>query len=101
MRGSQANDAYTVKGGRIVTTSNNNGGIIGGITNGMPLVFETVIKPTPSISRPQQTVNLQTQKQETIEIKGRHDACIVPRAAAAIEAAASIGVLDLLMERGL
>ena len=98
-RGSEANDAYTVSDGRIVTTTNNNGGVLGGITNGMPVVFSVVIKPTPSIAQPQQTVDLITLEPATIEIKGRHDACIVPRAAAAVEAAALIGVLDLLMER--
>lgn len=101
MRGSSANDAYRLKDGHIITTTNNNGGVIGGITTGMPLVFETVIKPTPSIAHPQQTVNLKTLEAETLEIKGRHDACIVPRAAAAVEAAAFVCVLDLLMERGL
>ncbi len=101
MRGSSANDAYKVKGNQISTQTNNNGGVLGGITTGMPLVFEAVIKPTPSISAPQQTINLVTLAAETIEIKGRHDACIVPRAAAAIEAAAYICVLDLFLERGI
>ncbi|MFA5675615.1 MAG: chorismate synthase [Christensenellales bacterium] len=101
MRGSRANDAYLVKEGRVVTATNNNGGVLGGITTGMPLVFETVIKPTASIARAQRTVNLKTLKSETLEIKGRHDSCIVPRAAAAVEAAAYICVLDLFMERSL
>lgn len=101
MRGSDANDAYAVRDGHIVTATNNNGGVLGGVTTGMPVVFEAVIKPTASISRPQQTVDLDTLETETIEIKGRHDACIVPRAAAAIEAAACVCVLDLLLaERG-
>ena len=101
MRGSEANDAYTLKDGRITAKTNNNGGILGGITNGMPVVFEAVIKPTPSISMPQDTVNLDTNEEETIVIKGRHDPCIVPRAVAVIEAAACICTLDLLMERGM
>lgn len=101
MRGSEANDAYTVNNGRIVTATNNNGGVLGGITNGMPLIFSVTIKPTPSIARLQQTVNLDTHEPAMIEIKGRHDACIVPRAAAVVEAAALIGVLDLILERGL
>lgn len=101
MRGSSANDAYKMEDGRIVTSTNNNGGVLGGITTGMPLVFETVIKPTASIAHAQQTVNLKTLEPETLEIKGRHDACIVPRAAAAVEAAAYICVLDLLLERSL
>jgi chorismate synthase len=101
MRGSEANDAYAVEDGKVVTETNHNGGVLGGITSGMPLVFETVIKPTSSISKPQQTVNLKTMEQETVVVKGRHDACIVPRAASVIEAAAYICMLDVMMERGL
>lgn len=101
MKGSEANDAYTLDGDRITAVTNNNGGILGGITNGMPIVFRAVIKPTASISLPQQTVNLATGKQETLRVKGRHDPCIVPRAVPVIEAAACICVLDMMMERGL
>ncbi len=101
LRGSEANDAYAVRNGRIVTETNHNGGVLGGITTGMPVVFEAVIKPTASISKPQQTVNLKTMEEETVTVKGRHDACIVPRAAAVIEAAAYICMLDLITERGL
>lgn len=101
LRGSEANDAYAMKDGRVVTQTNHNGGVLGGITNGMPVVFEAVIKPTASISKPQQTVNLETMEEETIVVKGRHDACIVPRAATVIEAAAYICMLDLMTERGL
>ncbi len=98
MRGSEANDAYAVKDGKVVTETNHNGGVLGGITNGMPVVFEAAIKPTASISKPQQTVNLKTLEQETVTVKGRHDACIVPRATAVIEAAAYVCMLDLVME---
>lgn len=98
MRGSEANDAYAVKDGKVVTETNHNGGVLGGITNGMPVVFEAAIKPTASISKPQQTVNLKTMEQETVAVKGRHDACIVPRAAAVIEAAAYVCMLDLVIE---
>ena len=101
LRGSEANDPYAVKDGQVVTETNHNGGVLGGITTGMPVVFEAVIKPTASISQPQQTVNLKTMEQETVVVKGRHDACIVPRAAAVIEAAACICMLDLITERGL
>jgi chorismate synthase len=82
LHGSEANDAYSVKDGKVVTETNHNGGVLGGITTGMPVVFEAAIKPTASISVPQQTVNLTTMEPETITVKGRHDACIVPRAAA-------------------
>lgn len=101
MLGSKANDEYIKDGEQIRTTTNNNGGILGGISNGMPIVFQTIIKPTPSISKPQKTVNLNTKESEMIEINGRHDPCIVPRAVAVVEAAACICILDLLMERGL
>ncbi len=101
LNGSEVNDAYMVKDGKIVTQTNHNGGVLGGITTGMPVVFQAVIKPTASISMPQQTVNLNTLEPETIAVKGRHDACIVPRAAAAVEAAACIALLDLMLERNM
>ncbi len=94
MTGAEANDSYTVEEGRIRTVTNHNGGILGGITNGMPITFETVIKPTPSISRPQQSVDLVTKQRETLTIVGRHDPCIVPRAVPVLEAAAAIAVYD-------
>ncbi len=96
MRGSEANDEYIIKDGKLAASTNNNGGILGGITNGMPVVFEVVIKPTPSISKPQRTVNLKTMEPETIEIKGRHDPCIVPRAVPVVEAAALLAILDIM-----
>jgi chorismate synthase len=101
MRGSETNDAYALKEGKITALSNNNGGILGGITNGMPIVFAAAMKPTPSISKPQETVNLDTMEPETIEIRGRHDPCIVPRAVPVIEAAACIAILDRMMGRGI
>lgn len=101
LTGTQANDPYTVEDGRIRTATNHNGGILGGITSGMPVVFSTVIKPTPSISRPQQTVNLETMQPETLEIVGRHDPCIVPRAIPVLEAAAMIAIYDAWKEAGI
>ncbi len=95
--GGLANDCYTAENGVIKTTTNNCGGILGGITNGMPLVFNATFKPTPSISKPQQSVNLKTMKEVTIEIKGRHDPCIVPRAVPVVEAAAAIAIYDLIL----
>lgn len=97
MRGSAANDPYCVKDGEIAVKTNNNGGVLGGITTGAPIIFRAAIKPTPSISQPQQSVNLQTMEEETLVIKGRHDPCIVPRAVPVVEAAAALGILDLMM----
>lgn len=94
MFGSQNNDPFIVSNGVIQTATNNAGGFLGGITNGMPLVFRVAFKPTPSISLPQQTVNLVTLQQETISIKGRHDPCIVPRAVPVVEAAAAFALYD-------
>ena len=95
--GSENNDNFSVKDGRVVTVTNNHGGILGGITSGMPIVFRTAVKPTPSISVPQTSVNLKTMKEEELVVHGRHDPCIVPRAAAAIEAVTAITVLDLVL----
>ena len=97
MRGSQCNDAYTVENGVIRTLTNNAGGILGGITNGMPVIFRCAIKPTPSISQPQQSVSLSQGEITPLEIKGRHDPCIVPRAVPVVEAAAAIAIYDLIL----
>ena len=97
MRGSQNNDPYTVQHGKIVTTSNYAGGILGGITTGMPLVFQVAIKPTPSIGLPQKTVSMGRMTSEILEITGRHDPCIVPRAVPVIEAAAAIAIYDAIL----
>ena len=97
MQGSQCNDAYTIENGRIRTITNNAGGIQGGITNAMPVIFRCAIKPTPSISRPQQSISLSANEMTTLEIKGRHDPCIVPRAVPVVEAAAAIAIYDLIL----
>lgn len=94
--GSENNDAFEYKEGKVVTKTNNCGGILGGISNGMPIIFRAAIKPTPSISKQQETVNLKTKENTTLSVKGRHDPCIVPRAVPVIEAAAAIAIFDLL-----
>lgn len=99
LRGSENNDAYTVKDGKIITESNNCGGILGGITNGMPLVFRAAFKPTPSIAMEQRSVNMETMEQVSLRVGGRHDPCIVPRAVPCVEAAAAIAVYDALLQR--
>lgn len=94
--GSQNNDAFTVKDGNIVTTTNNAGGITGGITTGMPVVFRVAMKPTPSIGKEQDSVSLSEQTDKKLTIHGRHDPCIVQRAVPVIEAVAAISILDIL-----
>ena len=97
LRGSQNNDPYTIdENGKIVTTSNNNGGILGGITSGMPILFRVAVKPTSSIGKEQQSVNLNTMQPEKLVVHGRHDPCIVPRAVPVIEAVTAITMLDIL-----
>lgn len=98
LRGSMYNDAFTLENGVIRTQTNNCGGILGGITNGMPLLFTAAIKPTPSITKPQQSVSLSRMEVTTLQIKGRHDPCIVPRAVPVIEAAAAIAIYDAFLE---
>ena len=96
-KGSQINDPFTVEDGQIKTTTNHCGGILGGITNGMAILFRVSIKPTPSIGKLQQSVNLATMEEVSLEIKGRHDPCIVPRAVPVVEAAAAIAIYDLIL----
>jgi chorismate synthase len=96
MRGSQSNDPFRYENGKVVTETNNMGGILGGITNGMPIIFKAVVKPTPSISQKQKTVNLQKKENAELEVRGRHDPCIVPRAVPVIEAVTAIAILNLI-----
>ena len=99
MRGSEANDPFRLEAGAVATTTNNNGGVNGGITNGMPLRFRCAVKPTPSIGREQQTVNLATGQEETIRVSGRHDPCIAHRARAVVDAVTALVICDLLALR--
>ena len=100
MRGSEHNDAFVPGDGQVRTLCNHHGGVIGGITSGMPLRFRTAFKPSASIAKPQQTIDLTSGKQATLVIKGRHDPCIVPRALPVVEGAAAIAILDAMMELG-
>ncbi len=95
--GSYTNDPFAIVNDRIITETNHCGGILGGITTGMPVLFRVAVKPTPSISKRQQSVNLKTMEEVTIQIKGRHDPCIVPRAVPVVEAAAAIAIYDLIL----
>ena len=98
LRGSQNNDPYTIKNGNVTTLTNNAGGILGGISTGMPVVFRVAIKPTPSIAKEQQSVSLKNIGNQMLSIHGRHDPCIVPRAVPVIEAAAAIAIFDICLK---
>lgn len=99
MRGSQANDALRVENGRVVTRTNHAGGINGGISNGMPILFDVVFRPTPSIGKEQETVDLETMKNTTLCIKGRHDPCVVLRARPVVEATAALTMMGLMQRQ--
>ena len=99
-KGSEANDPMAYENGQPVVTTNHNGGILGGISNGAPVIFKLAIKPTPSIGKEQHTVNLSTKENTLLSVKGRHDPCIVPRAIPVIENAAALVVLDEMLVNG-
>lgn len=101
MRGSEHNDPYFMQDGAVRTRTNHAGGILGGLTTAMPVIFRVAVKPTPSIARPQASVSLQRGEDAVLEIHGRHDPCIVPRAVPCVEAAAAIAILDALLEENL
>lgn len=100
-KGSENNDPFIMKDGRIVTETNNAGGILGGISSGMPLILRVAVKPTPSIAKSQTTVNIKDMENADLAVKGRHDACIVPRAVVVVEAMMAITLCDLAMRAGL
>lgn len=100
MRGSEHNDPFIVNGGRVATATNHAGGILGGITSGMPVTFRIAVKPTASIPKPQRSVDLATMTPTEIVVTGRHDPCIVPRAVPVVENAAAMAVLDLMLVGG-
>lgn len=101
MCGSEHNDPYFMQDGAVRTRTNHAGGILGGLTTAMPVIFRVAVKPTPSIARPQESVSLQRGEDAVLEIHGRHDPCIVPRAVPCVEAAAAIAILDALLEENL
>lgn len=99
MRGSECNDPFVLDSqGNVRTEGNNHGGILGGISSGMPIVFRTAIKPTPSIAKAQRSVDTENKCQTELSITGRHDPCIVPRALPCVEAAAAVAIYDLILE---
>jgi chorismate synthase len=99
LRGSENNDAFYMKGNTVQTRSNRHGGILGGISSGMPVLFRVAFKPTPSIAKPQNSVSLSRLEDTELVIEGRHDPCIVPRAVPCVEAAAAVALYDLILER--
>ena len=99
LRGSAANDPFVIDGGRVVTETNNSGGINGGITNGMPIILRTVIRPTPTISREQKSVDMQKMENTTLEARGRHDPCIVHRARIVQDCVMALALYDLIAVR--
>ena len=101
MLGSEHNDAFILEGSQIKTETNNAGGILGGISNGMPITCRIAVKPTASIPKQQKTVNLESMKSTEISIEGRHDPIIVPRAVPVVEATLAIVLVDLAIQRGL
>jgi chorismate synthase len=101
MKGSENNDPYAIRDGKVVTLTNNAGGVLGGLSNGMPIVIRATIKPTPSIAKKQKTINLAELKEATLQVKGRHDPCIVPKAVPAIESMVAIVLADHMIRAGI
>lgn len=99
MRGSEANDGFRAENGKIITTTNHNGGINGGITNGMPVVFRCAVKPTPSIFLQQESVDLETHQNATLSLKGRHDPAVIHRARVVVDSVTALVLCDLLAGR--
>ena len=100
LRGSENNDPYAVRDGKISMESNHAGGILGGISTGLPLLFRAAFKPTPSIAKAQRSVDLATMTETELRVTGRHDPCVVPRALPVVEAAAALALLDRMLEEG-
>ncbi len=101
LKGSENNDPYILVDGEVKTTTNNSGGILGGMSSGMPIVLRIAIKPTPSIDKAQKTVDLLEMKDTKIQVKGRHDACIVPKAVPVVESAVALVLIDQMLRAGL
>ncbi len=100
MRGSEHNDPFVVRDGRVATATNHAGGVLGGITTGMPVTFRVVVKPTASIAKPQRSVDVDALTETEVVVSGRHDPCIVPRAVPVVENTAAMAVLDLMFQGG-
>jgi len=101
IRGSENNDQYMMKDGRVATLGNNSGGVLGGMSTGMPLLVRVAFKPPSSIAKEQKTVNLSEMKDSALSVKGRHDPCVVPKAVPVVQAMVSIGLADLMIRGGM
>ncbi len=101
LKGSESNDAYQIVGDKVVTPTNMAGGILGGISSGMPIVVRVAVKPTPSIAKDQKTVNIAKMKKATLRVKGRHDPCVVPKAVPVVESAVAIVLADHMIRAGI
>jgi len=99
LRGSEANDPFVLRNGKVLTETNNHGGVLGGITTGMPIVARVAFKPTPSIYLPQRTVDLERMEEVTLRLRGRFDSCIVPKALPVVEGAVAFVIADHLLRR--
>ena len=100
-RGSENNDAYYMDGGKVSTTSNNSGGILGGLSNGMPIVIRAAFKPAASIAKDQETLDISTGQLTNLKVPGRHDPCVVPRAPPVVECVVSLVIADHAIRAGL
>jgi chorismate synthase len=100
LKGSESNDAYKMKNGKVTMETNNMGGVLGGLSNGMPIQMRVAVKPTPSIGAKQKTVDLSTMKNAELSVKGRHDPCVVPKAVPAVEAAVAVTLADHMIRAG-
>ncbi len=100
-RGSENNDSFAIRDGKTITVTNNAGGVLGGISSGMPIMVRVVVKPTPSIAKNQETVNMESMESATIAVGGRHDPCIVPRAVVVVESMIAVTLCDFAMRTGL
>jgi chorismate synthase len=101
LKGSENNDAFRMQGGKVVASTNNAGGILGGMSSGMPIVVRVAVKPTPSITKEQRTVDVAKMKDAAIKVKGRHDPCVVPKAVPVVESAVAIVLADHMIRAGL
>jgi len=101
LKGSENNDAYRIQQGKVITSTNKSGGILGGMSSGMPIVVRVAVKPTPSIGKEQKTVNIHKMKDATIKVTGRHDPCVVPKAVPVVESAVAIVLADHMIRAGI